>query len=194
MCMYYTIFKVNPIWKYAFEITCFDFYIQCTCIVESPEWGSWASCSVSCGAGWRSRYKLCENCDMNHFDNVQSEPCLENFYCPGNCVLIIALPKRMLFLIHSLDKSMYNLYLFVGYKKSTNIYVTDFYILIRDRNVFFSSKSQSFEKTKQNDNFGLNYLYLSSYSMVLSGWSFAGEEGDKCGSLRSVKEDTLCTV
>lgn len=65
------------------------FWFLHTCIVESPEWGSWGSCSVSCGAGWRSRYKLCENCDMNHFDNVQSEPCLENFYCPGNWVLII---------------------------------------------------------------------------------------------------------
>ena len=49
---------------------------------ESPEWGTWGACSVSCGAGWRSRYKLCENCDMNHFNNVQSEPCLDNFYCP----------------------------------------------------------------------------------------------------------------
>lgn len=51
-------------------------------ITDKPEWGSWGPCSVSCGAGWRSRYKQCTNCDMNHFDNVQSEPCLENFYCP----------------------------------------------------------------------------------------------------------------
>ncbi|OWF39337.1 coadhesin-like [Mizuhopecten yessoensis] len=47
-----------------------------------PDWGEWGSCSTSCGAGWRSRYRMCSNCDKNHFDNAHSEPCMINFYCP----------------------------------------------------------------------------------------------------------------
>ncbi|KAK6177213.1 hypothetical protein SNE40_015357 [Patella caerulea] len=46
------------------------------------QWGTWSPCSASCGAGWRSRYKVCDNCDRNDYENVQSRPCMVNFYCP----------------------------------------------------------------------------------------------------------------
>ncbi|CAL1547996.1 unnamed protein product [Lymnaea stagnalis] len=45
-------------------------------------WESWSPCSVTCGAGWRSRAKVCDNCDHNDYENVQSQPCMVNFYCP----------------------------------------------------------------------------------------------------------------
>ncbi|CAG5125446.1 unnamed protein product [Candidula unifasciata] len=45
-------------------------------------WEEWSPCSVSCGAGWRSRAKVCDNCDRNDYENVQSQPCMVNFYCP----------------------------------------------------------------------------------------------------------------
>eukprot|EP00105_Crassostrea_gigas_P019200 XP_011437616.1 PREDICTED: coadhesin [Crassostrea gigas] len=47
-----------------------------------PEWGRWNPCTVTCGYGWRNRYRLCDDCDKNHFNYVQSQPCLVNFYCP----------------------------------------------------------------------------------------------------------------
>lgn len=46
-------------------------------------WEEWSPCSVSCGAGWRSRAKKCGDCDRNDYENVQSQPCMVNFYCPG---------------------------------------------------------------------------------------------------------------
>ena len=49
---------------------------------EPAEWGEWGDCSTTCGAGWRSRYRQCDNCDINHFQNVQSQPCVLNYYCP----------------------------------------------------------------------------------------------------------------
>lgn len=63
-------------WSYWFQISFFP---------DSPEpaeWGEWGDCSTSCGAGWRSRYRQCVNCDRNHFQNVQSQPCVINYYCP----------------------------------------------------------------------------------------------------------------
>uniref|UniRef100_A0A0B7A791 Uncharacterized protein n=1 Tax=Arion vulgaris TaxID=1028688 RepID=A0A0B7A791_9EUPU len=45
-------------------------------------WEEWSPCSVSCGAGWRSRAKECNSCDRNDYENVQSQPCMINFYCP----------------------------------------------------------------------------------------------------------------
>ncbi|KAI8745416.1 hemicentin-1-like [Biomphalaria glabrata] len=45
-------------------------------------WEQWSPCSVSCGAGWRSRAKVCDSCDRNDYENVQSQPCMINFYCP----------------------------------------------------------------------------------------------------------------
>ncbi|BFZ08650.1 hypothetical protein BsWGS_11689 [Bradybaena similaris] len=45
-------------------------------------WEEWSPCSVSCGAGWRSRAKVCDKCDRNDYDNVQSQPCMVNFHCP----------------------------------------------------------------------------------------------------------------
>ncbi|KAH9508045.1 Hemicentin-1 [Bulinus truncatus] len=45
-------------------------------------WEAWSPCSVSCGAGWRSRAKVCDKCDLNDYENIQSQPCMINFYCP----------------------------------------------------------------------------------------------------------------
>ncbi|KAK3601583.1 hypothetical protein CHS0354_027828 [Potamilus streckersoni] len=45
-------------------------------------WGPWGPCSTSCGAGWRSRYRDCINCDKNHYENVMSEPCVIKLKCP----------------------------------------------------------------------------------------------------------------
>ncbi|KAJ8301971.1 hypothetical protein KUTeg_020958 [Tegillarca granosa] len=53
-----------------------------TTTTARPDWGEWSPCSQTCGAGWRSRYRLCEDCDKNHFENTQSQPCMINFYCP----------------------------------------------------------------------------------------------------------------
>ena len=52
---------------------------------EPAEWGEWGDCSITCGAGWRSRYRQCEDCDRNHYRNVQSQPCVINYYCPREC-------------------------------------------------------------------------------------------------------------
>ncbi|XP_025106624.1 uncharacterized protein LOC112571665 isoform X2 [Pomacea canaliculata] len=49
--------------------------------VDRVEWSQWSPCSASCGAGWRSRYKICDNCDKNDPENVMSQPCMVNFYC-----------------------------------------------------------------------------------------------------------------
>ncbi|XP_046560199.1 coadhesin-like isoform X2 [Haliotis rubra] len=49
---------------------------------EKIRWGPWSPCSVTCGAGWRSRFKVCDDCDRNDYENVQSQPCMVNFYCP----------------------------------------------------------------------------------------------------------------
>lgn len=50
--------------------------------VVKIEWSEWSPCSASCGAGWRSRFKICDGCDNNDYENVLSQPCLIHFYCP----------------------------------------------------------------------------------------------------------------
>ncbi|KAK7101588.1 hypothetical protein V1264_019947 [Littorina saxatilis] len=50
--------------------------------VVKVEWSDWSPCSATCGAGWRSRFKVCDGCDKNDYENVMSRPCMINFYCP----------------------------------------------------------------------------------------------------------------
>ncbi|GFN88753.1 hemicentin-1 [Plakobranchus ocellatus] len=49
---------------------------------EAIVWQEWSPCSVSCGAGWRSRARVCDGCDLNDYENVRVQPCMDNFYCP----------------------------------------------------------------------------------------------------------------
>ncbi|KAL8603715.1 hypothetical protein ACOMHN_024331 [Nucella lapillus] len=49
---------------------------------EKIQWSEWSPCSASCGAGWRSRFKICEGCDKNDYENVMSWPCMIKLYCP----------------------------------------------------------------------------------------------------------------
>lgn len=45
-------------------------------------WGEWSECTVTCGAGWRSKYRQCPTCDINDYRNKLFQPCMINSYCP----------------------------------------------------------------------------------------------------------------
>lgn len=50
---------------------------------EAPAtWGLWGECSTSCGAGWRHRFRACANCEATPLGNMESKPCIINYYCP----------------------------------------------------------------------------------------------------------------
>lgn len=48
---------------------------------HKKEWGSWGPCNTTCGIGWRVRYRACPTCERKV--HVQSEPCVVQYYCPG---------------------------------------------------------------------------------------------------------------
>ena len=58
------------------------------------EWGSWESCSVTCGDGNQTRYRTCTNPDPDHggaaCDGLaeDSQMC-SNSPCPGSYTLIL---------------------------------------------------------------------------------------------------------
>ena len=65
------------------------------------EWTTWSSCSVSCGAGSRSKNRLCNNPTPAYGGNVCPgsadkvlEECNSN-KCPGNISLFKRLYQRM---------------------------------------------------------------------------------------------------
>lgn len=49
---------------------------------KSHEWGPWGDCSSTCGTGWRSRYRYCDDCQDSRSQDMQSEPCIVHYYCP----------------------------------------------------------------------------------------------------------------
>ncbi|GAB1601890.1 properdin-like [Argonauta hians] len=45
-------------------------------------WGEWTDCTVTCGAGWRSKYRQCSDCNADDYRNHHFEPCMMRSYCP----------------------------------------------------------------------------------------------------------------
>ncbi|RUS76460.1 hypothetical protein EGW08_015774 [Elysia chlorotica] len=45
-------------------------------------WQEWTPCSVTCGAGWKSRFRVCDHCDHHDYENVRIQLCMDKFYCP----------------------------------------------------------------------------------------------------------------
>ncbi|CAI9737755.1 Hypothetical predicted protein [Octopus vulgaris] len=45
-------------------------------------WGEWTECTVTCGAGWRSKYRQCPTCRPDDYRNRLFQPCMIRSYCP----------------------------------------------------------------------------------------------------------------